>query len=172
MNVFTAISKAFDKEHKKCRLIKALGLSCFHCLRFGHEPKACPRLDYKGDPERWWNGPDTGRSSKAIWRQLREGIAPTEKNTVPRDPDDFGRCHRLLEAIPGWRDRIGEMRSNSEWAGLAEAWDELEKLYEEELPSGSCPKLYARMTEILRGSGDALATSDEVLAELDKMVKR
>lgn len=66
----------------------------------------------------------------------------------PLDPSDFGRCSRLLDAswAEGWRERIGEMAQYSEeWAALAVAWPELEKLYAEEKTLDAAPKLYDAM---------------------------
>jgi hypothetical protein len=113
------------------------------CFGFGHEPAGCPNTAYGGDWRRWLAGPDTGMSSIALCKKLG-GARGT--NHHPYDGSDFGRCHRLLHAIPGWRARIGEAASISPtWARLVAVWDELETLYLEELPSGRCPKLYARM---------------------------
>lgn len=68
---------------------------------------------------------------------------------IPYDPDDFGRCHRLLDRFPAWRLRLGEVPAvYPAWTPLVPAWDELTALYVEELPSGRCPKLYARLREL------------------------
>jgi hypothetical protein len=144
--LMTAMTSAFGKAHKKCELTNR-GAACTLCLGFGHDPKVCPRLGYNGDPHAWWSGPDTGMSSKTIWRVLM-GHPATIDVYEPADPADFGRCHRLLHAIPGWRARIGEMARVRGWEHLAPAWDELEALYVEELPSGRAPKLYKRMAEL------------------------
>ena len=55
----------------------------------------------------WVSGRDTGLSSTAIWRHMM-GLDPRDRtwgNEVcyPHDPDDFGRCYRLLARIPAWR---------------------------------------------------------------------
>lgn len=145
IKLLSALLKAFGKSHRKCKL-GANGLACVHCFSFGHEMGECWKLAYGGDPHRWAVGPDTGLSSKTIWRKM---MGVPGQVDVPHDPDDFGRCHRLLSAIPGWRDRIGEMSTVPGWESLAPAWSELEALYLEELPSGRLPKLYARMKELL-----------------------
>ncbi len=68
----------------------------------------------------------------------------------PHDPDDFGRCYRMLRAAPEFIPHVGTMaKSGKEWEALAKHWDELEKLYEQEYPTGKAPKLYARMKELL-----------------------
>jgi hypothetical protein len=96
---------------------------------------------------RWVVGPDTGISSETIWKKFL-GLPLGMRQSPPLDPSDFGRCHRLLHAVPGWRARIGEMATVRSWAGLVEAWDELEALYLEEEPSGEGPKLWRRMQQI------------------------
>jgi hypothetical protein len=45
-----------------------------------------------------------------------------------------------------WRARIGEMaRYGGAWAALVGVWEELEALYQAELPTGRAPQLYAKM---------------------------
>ncbi len=68
---------------------------------------------------------------------------------IPYDPDDFGRCFRLLNVMPSWRERLPEVAERyPAWAPFVAAWDELTALYLEELPSGRCQKLYDRMLRI------------------------
>lgn len=153
LTMITAIMKAFQKDHRGCTIRKEKGLACGFCLQFGHAEETCPGLKTGGDPKAWWRGPDTGISSKTICHYLagRPSWAMLDSmfgERTPSDPSDFGRCHRLLHAIPGWRERIGEMASVPGWAGLVGAWDELERRYLEELPTGEAPKLWARMKEL------------------------
>lgn len=99
----------------------------------------------------WIVGGDTGTSSKTIWSVMM-GVKP-DYASVPLDPDDFGRCYRLLARVPMWRVRLGEVAAKyAEWKPLVEAWDELTALYEEAIESTDAfsPKLYHRMQE-LRG---------------------
>jgi hypothetical protein len=111
-----------------------------------------------GDEElAWLLGSDTGTSSKTIFsvlaasealrsRALGRGYAST-----PSDPADFGRCHRLLERFPAWRERLGEVAETyPKWTPLVREWGHMADLYLEELPSGNCPKLYKLMKELLR----------------------
>lgn len=108
----------------------------------------------------WIAGDDTGLSSKAIWRHMMGQRPDMSWGQVdyPLDPDDFGRCYRLLLRVPEWRQRIGEMaRYNAEWAALAAAWDELETMWAAEVGTRldrawgkSAPKLYHRIKEIER----------------------
>lgn len=148
VSIMAAACEAFAKEHRRCP-VRHTGPACTYCLAFGHAPKDCPSLEYRGDVLAWWRGPDTGRSSKTLCVKLSAVAAYTDVD-APSDPSDFGRCYRFLKAFPQYRPRVSEMWDVPGWAGLAAAWDELEKLYEEELPSGQAPKLWARMRE-LRG---------------------
>ena len=150
MWTMSALLEKFESEHRECEAGEQ-GAACTMCFAFGHKENACPSLSYGQDLRKWFDGPDTGTSSKTIFRKLsgkqwRKGNY--DYDATPLDPSDFGRCHRLLQSFTGWRERISEMADAPGWAGLVEAWDELEALYLEELPSGQCPKLYARMREI------------------------
>lgn len=111
----------------------------------GAEPRPTP----DGDALAWLTKNDTGISSLTIWRTLM-GQTP-ERADIPYDPSDFGRCHRLLNVMPAWRARLGEVAARyPKWQPFVDEWERLTALFEEEAPSGQCPKLYARMRE-LRG---------------------
>jgi hypothetical protein len=95
----------------------------------------------------WATSDDTGMSSLAIYNHMKCGVSD---GRFPHDPDDFGRCYRLLALAPDWRRRITEMGGyGTEWQALSAAWGELEALYLKELPRGTCPKLYARMKSLV-----------------------
>jgi len=70
---------------------------------------------------------------------------------APQDPDDFGRCYRLLKLIPNGVDRLAEVAAaHPKWTRLVTVWPQLTRLYEDELPSGKAPQLYA----LLKGLRD------------------
>lgn len=108
----------------------------------------------------WITGDDTGISSKVIWAVMM-GVPVTNKST-PSDPSDFGRCYRLLKLIPEWENRLEELKKiNYEyyslndntkheklWSKFVDNYKEMCKLYEEEFPTGTAPKLYKFMREI------------------------
>jgi hypothetical protein len=99
--------------------------------------------------EAWLASDDTGTSSKAMCRKLC-GRGNGESDH-PWDPADFGRCYRFLQAVPAARADLPRMAEVSPvWKRLVEHWSELEALYLEELPTGSGPKLYARMKELIK----------------------
>ena len=139
-------------------IASALGANICVCRKENLEPwraevEARAKRLSSGDVElTWLRSPDTGVSSKTIFSVLSEkhGRVAAIRTGVPHDPADFGRCHRLLNLIPGWRERLPEVAAAyPEWSALVREWDTLTKLYEEELPSGSCPKLYAAMQPLI-----------------------
>lgn len=104
------------------------------------ELDAAARERAGGDDElAWVLGCDTGDSAMALLATLgssdeARGLARArlgDHRPAPRDPDDLGRCIRLLDRF-GWGDRIGEMADLPEWAPLVAAWSELEALYRAE----------------------------------------
>lgn len=100
--------------------------------------------------EDWLKSGDTGISSETIFsvftgRPISMRFGPG----VPHDPSDFGRCHRLLERFPEWRARLQEVADRYPiWQPFVNAWPALTKLWDEESPSGRCPRLYAMMQEL------------------------
>lgn len=132
VNMITATTKAFIKDHINCK----------------PSDKAAARFAYKTYYQ-WATSWDTGMSSKAIYR-VCTGLPIDGTHGVPRDGDDFGRCYRFLHAFPElhetFKDKMGE--KHADWKRLVDAWEELESLYEEELPSGKYPKLNARIRQL------------------------
>lgn len=131
LEVLKAIGNAFEKEHAHCEPSEA----------------GAARLAFK-TPAEWLDSWDTGVSSKTIW-WVMTGLNPGFGSPlgcgpdVPHDPDDFGRCYRLLAAFPDWRARLPEVSARfPAWSRLVAHWADLEKLYEEEFPTGGAPKLY------------------------------
>jgi len=146
VDLVVGAGKAFEKSHRRCKA-KPEGLHCAYCNKTGHQgPEACPQVKGVQSLESWILGPDTGTSSRTIAHVLAGVVGPLDWPDIPLDPDDFGRCYRLLKLIPGWRERMGEVSAKYKaWKPLVDHWDELESLYEEEYRSGKAPKLYARM---------------------------
>ena len=120
----------------------------------------------------WIVGNDTGASSKAIWAHMMGVGMPTEWGwSGPADPDDFGRCYRLLELMPEWRERMKEMAANCgpEWAAIAPAWNELESLWREEgdgtsrPPFGTqMPRLYSQLHKLRWPNGQWVGRRKQV----------
>lgn len=105
-------------------------------------------------PEEWIIKGRTGISSKTIWAVLM-GVVKSPiaccpgQFDIPYDPSDFLRCHNLLQAIPGWRERLPEVAAIfPRWRPFVEAWPELERLYEKEQRRDTAPLLYDKMQEV------------------------
>lgn len=110
---------------------------------------------------KWLYGGDTGLSSRALLAKLADRQYITESRRVyhPLDPDDLGRCIRMLDALPELRVRLTEAASLSpEWSALIGDWARIEALYREEFSSGRAPKCYAAMKELLDGVEDVVAS--------------
>lgn len=120
------------------------GIWCPYCRSKNIATGRTPKPTEAGNAEAWMVSGDTGTSSITIWSVMR-GVTPRHAD-IPYDPDDFGRCYRLLKVMPSWRARLGEVADRyPKWRPFVDAWDELTALYEEELASGYLPRLYNRM---------------------------
>lgn len=156
IELMVSMGKAFEKAHRHCK--KPDKPRCGACLELGHTLFEHVALKVK-TAEAWLDCGDDGTSSKLIWEQMTRGsgFRALSHDNHPHDPDDFGRCFRLLAApwAEGWRARMYEMAKYSgPWARLAGAWPELEALWIEESrpPSRAAPKLYARMKQLIGGT--------------------
>jgi len=98
-------------------------------------------------PERasWWiRRGEHGVSSETIYGVF--AVARPRRSDVPQDPDDFRRCRQLLDLMPEWRSRIGEVALVYQWyRPFTNRWDEMDRLWDEESPYGKCPQLYLLM---------------------------
>ena len=107
VEVFTAAANAFTKCHIGCR-------------EGAYIPK--PTIT----PEQWVVGRDTGTSSLTIWAVMTGNENPHGRNGPPLDPDDFGRCYRLLKLFPAWIPRLPEVaKACPRFAPMIEHWVEM-----------------------------------------------
>ena len=92
----------------------------------------------------WLLGGDTGMSSKSL---LAAALGIAEKHpSYPSDTGDFGRCVRLIKAIPAAKDGLAKLSEvSSYWKALAERWGEIEALCERDGKAA-----YELMKSILR----------------------
>ena len=92
---------------------------------------------YPEDPhQRWERGTDTGISSMTMFFALKKGIT-YPKAEVPRDMGDFGRCYRLIERFPEWKEELHKVSDkNPKWKNIIDNWDKLCKSYEDEDKEG------------------------------------
>lgn len=96
----------------------------------------------------WLKYGERGASSNALCMAIY-GVPAEVGNSHPNDPDDFSRCHRFLEET-GSRTQLERMKvTSSVWRALVERWDEVEALFLEERHTGSWPRTYVLMREII-----------------------
>lgn len=106
-------------------------------------------IDVPDSAIEWLRNGERGSSSETIFYCLTQLPIKRWSSTYPSDPDDLRRCRLLLDTVPEFRARLGEMAQVSQqWAALVAHWDELCALMDEEAPSGQCPKTYARMIQL------------------------
>lgn len=115
-------------------------------------------------PEEWIIKGRTGISSKTIWAALMGAVKEPHACgsfkdgdfDIPYDPSDFLRCHRLLQAVPGWRERLPEVSAVfPKWGPFVEAWPDLERLYEKEQHQKMAPLLYDKIVKVRKLACDA-----------------
>src|SRR5512140_2482282 len=85
----------------------------------------------------WSLSGDTGVSSETI-AAIAAGMTARRGSPfdfdIPYDSGDFGRCYRLLKAVPELRDalpRVAEVCPK--WGPVVREWDRLTQLYEQDL---------------------------------------
>lgn len=101
----------------------------------------------------WTSTGEVGLSSLTIWAVMIGVLQLPMDVSVPLDPDDFGRCYKLLLLIPEWRDRLAEVAAKySEWRPLVREWAPLTEMYEAALNSGArtAPEMYALMKGLIQ----------------------
>ena len=110
-------------------------------------------------PRDWIRSGDTGTSSETIW-SVMTGF-PVARYGWPYDPADFGRCWRLLNRFPEWKDRLHEVAEafpNTPWGPLIREWKALSDLYcgEVLLQTGRAPRTYELMQKLRREGGERI----------------
>lgn len=76
----------------------------------------------------WLASDDTGASSLYMASVLTGQFIA--ENHYPRDPADFGRCLRLVEAVPELESKIRDMSQHGDkWAVVAAHWHEWAEVY-------------------------------------------
>jgi len=122
IRIFAALAKAFSKIHRKCE-------------KTWTQPVNDPNEKLERENLKWWieNG-EQGTSSKTMVKYLSTSIEYYVKHEChPHDPDDFRRCHLLMEAVPQFKSKIRRMKSVSKtWSNLIDNWDKLTKMLKSE----------------------------------------
>lgn len=133
---FLAHGEAFERAHARCP-----------------ETASSPTRRIEASLGEWERGLFVGSSSGTIFAVLHGrpplGFSRDRIGNTPQDPSDFNRCHRLLQVVPAWRSRLGEVAAMfPSWAPLVGAWDELTAMLDRRDPG-----MYDRMKALL-GEGD------------------
>ena len=106
--------------------------------------------DLSDSAREWLATGQQGTSSLTIFQRLT-GKKLTQTENHPYDPDDLSRCRQLLDQVPEFRSRLGELAAISPvWAKLVAEWDDLCALMDSEAPEwrdkkSSAPQTYAQM---------------------------
>ncbi|MFA4971136.1 MAG: hypothetical protein WC683_00890 [bacterium] len=108
----------------------------------GEYPDRPPLSEPVSRRANWWRyRGDTGTSSLTIYAAITGGGG--SRFDYPHDPDDYRRCRALLDLLPEWRGQLSWVTDRFPWfAPFEVGWDEFDRLWDEESPSGQCPKLY------------------------------
>lgn len=111
INVVLGALDGFQKDHEHCKE--------------GADPN--PEVVTR---DNWPRSRDTGVSSWTIYSVMRGMDSPHARYSPPQDPADFGRCYRLLNLFPEWRERLKEVAAKfPEWRKLVRKWSALEETF-------------------------------------------
>ena len=78
----------------------------------------------------WLFSGDTGLSSRFMACVLSEWDIPLPNCDYPHDPGDLGRCIRLIECVPEFKDCIHKMNAHgSKWQQVVLYWEQWSELY-------------------------------------------
>ena len=100
----------------------------------------------------WLGGEDTGLSSVAI--MMAATGQPCRSHNYPCDPDDLGRCLRLIREFPWTRRGLALLAvENPIWANMVNHWEELQRSMEQEVgmdweKGDRAPKTYELMQKL------------------------
>ena len=97
---------------------------------------------------------DTGVSSESM-AAVALGVTKARRfgYDAPYDPGDFGRCYRLVKAVPELVEVFPAIsKAVPIFAGILANWTELCALYERERPTGKCEELYNRIQQLRKES--------------------
>lgn len=130
------VDRRFNKIIEAANLIVA---------EFGREPVlAKPSMGLSA----WLDCDDTGSSSLYMAWVLSNGCfgdwwgRKQPEPAYPRDADDFGRCMKLIEAVPEFYGIIYKMNgSGPEWSVVAANWESWLKLYKGENLGALCDQM-------------------------------
>ena len=137
IKVVTAAMSAFAEQHSNCE-------------KTWKEPIPEPGMSEKDRAAFWLENGERGISSETMFGVLSgSGRTPKSGPRPPYDPDDFRRCHLLLETVPQWRNRLDELKVLGDaWPSLVDNWDKLTFMLLEQTATGKCGDMYEFMKEL------------------------
>lgn len=137
IDLLTEWMKGFKKVHK-------------NCIKTWTEP--INDVDGKTEYENcnWWiNHGEHGISSMTMFNHLSDHIKiDCPRENIPCDPDDFRRCHLLLEAVPQFRTKLHRLKEIPMWSNLVQNWDILTAMLEEQILTGKSNGMYEFMKSL------------------------
>lgn len=138
MTLVSDIMKALSKQNRKIpaepRFVNCVIAAANSIVAELAKPivKATPGMGL----EAWLDSDDTGSSSLYMAWCLSSGQfgywqgRKQPEPAYPRDPDDLGRCIRLIEAVPEFGAKIPEMsHRGKEWLAVTTNWAEWVEMY-------------------------------------------
>ena len=125
LELFIAITQNLEKQgadFSELRLLTAILEAASLVADAMDEESEEPAKETKfAGLDEWMQSDDTGASSLFMASVLGGFERPY---CVPVDYGDFGRCDRLLDAVPEFRDKLEMMRDvGKPWANLVERWN-------------------------------------------------
>lgn len=140
------IMKALSKQNRKIpaepRLMNCVIAAANSIVAEFAKPivKATPGMGLNA----WLDSDDTGSSSLFMAWVMTAGELrywwgrKTPEFAYPRDPDDLGRCIRLIRAAPELEDKLHLMRDTGpHWSAVADNWQRWVAMYDDENDDGT-----------------------------------
>ena len=103
------------------------------------------------DARRWIAIGQHGISSLALFHAITYG-EPLKDEATPRDMADFGRCERMPQAVPSFREQMAGLgKVEPVWARLIAAWESIATAMDEGILAGDShtPKAAALLQQAL-----------------------
>jgi len=130
IELIAAIAKELDRQGIKTLFQRQMNAVITAADAIIRELRIAPVMaSYAMGLSAWCLSDDTGQSSKYMAAVL-SGVGGNYAH--PHDLDDFGRCSRLLNAVPEFRERLELMRDVSrQWSNLVDVWVMVESVMAE-----------------------------------------
>jgi hypothetical protein len=130
MDLINAVVKELGRQGFKSLIFRQTNAIIASVNKIIEECERLPVMSHAGmGLSAWLKSDDTGMSSEYM-ASVFGGFQ--RRYYHPMDLDDFGRCSRLLTAVPEFREKLEMMRDKSkQWAALLDVWTQVEDLMRE-----------------------------------------